>query len=459
FKMADETTGTSKTPLHKKDRFSSLTDKFRSKFNEEPEFYARAPGRVNLIGEHIDYCGYSVLPMAIEQDILIAAVPNDSAKLDLVNTSPEYVEYNCTTTNVEIDKSKPLWYHYFLCGYKGIIEHFNIKSPKGMNVAVDGIIPRSAGLSSSSALVCCAALVTLRCNKLTMSKVELADMCAKCEHYIGTIGGGMDQAISFLAQPGTAKFIEFNPLKVTDVSLPEGATFVISNSCVELNKAATSDFNIRVVECRLAAQVICKRKELNWREYRKLGDVHKALGVKLEDMNNIVKEVLHKEPYSKQEICDILNVTAEELNEVTLSSNTTHVQYFKLYNRATHVFAEANRVYQFKMVCDEKPNGALETLGSLMSASHESCRDLYECSHPDLDQLVNICMESGALGSRLTGAGWGGCAVSMVPTNQVEPFMAKVREAYYSKDSVRSAKVMTSLFASQPGGGAIFYQD
>lgn len=118
-----------------------------------------------------------------------------------------------------------------------------------------GSVPKSAGLSSSSALVVCSALTTLYANKLELTKSELAEICAISERYVGTQGGGMDQAISCLAEVGSAKLIDFNPLKVTNIELPEGSQFVITNSCVEMNKAASNHFNTRVAECRIASQV------------------------------------------------------------------------------------------------------------------------------------------------------------------------------------------------------------
>ncbi|XP_069137034.1 N-acetylgalactosamine kinase-like [Argopecten irradians] len=134
------------------------------------------------------------------------------------------------------------------------------------------------------------------------------------------------------------------------------------------------------------------------------------------------------------------------------------VESFKLHDRATHVFSEANRVLEFKRICDENPEDALQRLGTLMTESHVSCRDMYECSCTDLDKLVDICLESGALGSRLTGAGWGGCAVSMVPMDQVEQFMSKVKDKYYAVEPSRAAKVSSAVFATQPGGGAAIYK-
>ncbi|ESO99243.1 hypothetical protein LOTGIDRAFT_149048, partial [Lottia gigantea] len=131
---------------------------------------------------------------------------------------------------------------------------------------------------------------------------------------------------------------------------------------------------------------------------------------------------------------------------------------FKLSDRASHVYSEANRVLQFKMLCDGLlQDKTISKLGELMNTSHNSCRDLYECSHPELDNLVEICRKSGAVGSRLTGAGWGGCAVSMVKAGDAVSFLAKVRDQYYKPHEDRAQKILTSLFASEPGPGAAIY--
>ncbi|KAM5171109.1 N-acetylgalactosamine kinase [Mantella aurantiaca] len=439
-------------PQH--DRLLRLKELFISKYGSEPSFYARAPGRVNLIGEHIDYCGYAVLPMAIEQDILTAVQTVESQMLHLSNTNPAYLDISVAVHDIQIDKTKPLWHNYFLCGLKGIQDHFILNSPTGMNCLVDGTIPASSGLSSSSALVCCAGLATLVANGKTLSKVELAETCAKCEHYIGTEGGGMDQSISFLAEEGTAKLIEFNPVRATDVKLPTGAVFVIANSCVEMNKAATAHFNIRVVECRLATKILAKAKGMDWKSLVKLGDLQNRLGTSLEDMQLLVEEVLHPEPYTREEICQSLGISLQELRSTILSQNTQDVSTFKLYQRATHVYSEAARVLAFKKVCDEAPANAVQLLGDLMNQSHVSCRDSYECSCTELDQLVDICLKSGAVGSRLTGAGWGGCTVSMVPADKLEEFLLSVQEIYYKSDERKSALLRQSLFATKPGPGA-----
>ncbi|XP_074650004.1 N-acetylgalactosamine kinase-like [Tubulanus polymorphus] len=441
----------------KKNRYHEIEKRFIDKYGKLPSFYARAPGRVNLIGEHIDYCGYAVLPMALEQDIIIAVADNNVGKINLCNFDLQYPPFSVDVDAIEIDQNQPQWYHYFLCGYRGIAEQIGTSKLLGMDVLLCGSIPRSAGLSSSSALVCASGLATMHLNKKSFSRLELADICTKCERYIGTIGGGMDQSISFLAESGTAKLIEFNPLKATDVTLPTGVAFVVSNSCVELNKAATSQFNTRVVECRLAAQVIAKTKGFPWKELKRLVDVQKSAGLSLSDMVLLVNDVLHKEPYTKEEVCKILEVTADELNGLSLSHNTLHVDKFELHKRAKHVYSEARRVLQFKEICDDNRSNAIQQLGQLMNESHASCRDLYECSCTELDSLVQICQNSGAAGARLTGAGWGGCAVSLVSVDKVDEFMKAVSTCYYQSTDLLRSQEKVALFSTQPGAGAALY--
>lgn len=439
-------------------RFDRLNSTFLSEFGSAPSFYVRAPGRVNLIGEHIDYCGYAVLPMAIEQCIVMAVAEDADPQLTVVNTEKTHAKYHSSMSEIAIDKCVPAWYNYVLAGILGIKDFSNLENPKGMRIVVDGNIPPSAGLSSSSALVCAAALATAHVNKCLASKMEMANLCAKCERYVGTEGGGMDQAICFLGEPGTAKLIEFNPLKAFDVHLPKGYVFVIGNSLSDVNKAATSQYNTRVVECRLATKVLAKELGHDWKNFTLLGDLQKVEKVPADEMAKKVGKHLHAQPYTRQEMCQLLELSDHDLAEKCLSQNTQHLQEFKLYQRALHVYTESQRVRDFKRIADKGGSDAAKILGSLMNESHASCRDQYECSHPDLDELVEVALKSGALGSRLTGAGWGGCTVSLVPEDHVSTFLSKVTEDYYSKNSVRLERLASSLFPSLPSDGAVIYK-
>ena len=144
-----------------KARVSGLLRAFEERFGRGAAIVISVPGRVNLIGEHVDYCGYAVLPMAIEQSILVAvARQSDSAKLVLQNTrADKYAGFECDLEGgVDIDLGDgPKWHNYFLCGVKGVLQDAAVTSCKGMLGLVDGTIPPSAGLSSSSALVVAAA--------------------------------------------------------------------------------------------------------------------------------------------------------------------------------------------------------------------------------------------------------------------------------------------------------------
>jgi N-acetylgalactosamine kinase len=152
------------------------------------------------------------------------------------------------------------WRDYVCCGLRGCLEASpDVATPvvTGLSMLVSGNVPIACGVSSSSALVIASALVGSVAwgVKTVVTRVQLAEACARAERYVGTEGGGMDQAISLLGERGAAKLVEFNPLRTTSVKLPPGATFVVCNSMVTMEKAATAEFNTRVVECRLASQV------------------------------------------------------------------------------------------------------------------------------------------------------------------------------------------------------------
>ncbi|KAJ2386459.1 galactokinase, partial [Coemansia sp. RSA 2559] len=239
-------------------RFQTLTEEFINIYGAKPTFIARAPGRVNIIGEHIDYCGFPVLPMAIVPDCLIAVRPvGGSSTVRLANVNQEFpareFSYNAKYT-VAIDSNHHDWANYFKCGYKGALDAIDCSAPQGMQCLLDGNVPRCVGLSSSSALVCCAALATMKANAKLLSQEMVVEASVASERYIGTNGGGMDQTASIMSQPNSASFIEFDPeLNVTPVKIPSTdppLVFVIANTLATFDKATTAPeyYNLRVVE-------------------------------------------------------------------------------------------------------------------------------------------------------------------------------------------------------------------
>lgn len=427
-------------------RIRSVTQSFEQKFGSPPDLVVRVPGRVNIIGEHVDYCGYPVLPMAIEKNILIAASRSlDGTSISLSNTDTSFPDFSCDINEFAINRP-PLWHDYFLCGLRGVLSSNSsgdgppVKA--GLRVLVDGSIPPSAGLSSSSALVCGSAVVSkiLISSDSRIVKHELASACAEFERLIGTAGGGMDQAIQMLAEAGSAKFFEFVPkLHATSVSLPMDAVFFVSHSGAECNKAASHSFNTRVLETRIAALLMATKMNIGLDNVT-LSAVQRKMEKSLSEMPAVVEKCIRKEPYTISKILEELGLTSSDdlLHKLGLSNDSGRfdeslTRELKLRDRAIHVFREAARVHQFKRVCEDNSIvdvDKVKLLGQLMNESHESLRILYECSCPEVDDRVRACLSAGASGSRVTGAGWGGCCISLVRADRVPDFRSKLQQLF-----------------------------
>ncbi|XP_046390453.1 N-acetylgalactosamine kinase-like [Ischnura elegans] len=464
-------------------RSNALRYLLKKKFNREPSFYVRVPGRVNIIGEHIDYSGYGVLPSAIQHDMVLCVAADgwdtgsSSPSIHLTNVDGRYLDFNCSLDKIDIQKP-PSWHDYFLCGIHGILHDLKdevgekSKTLGSLYVAVDGTVPPCSGLSSSSSLVSAAALATSHAMKLRLSKLTLASISARTERNVGTEGGGMDQAIQFLASKGCAKLIEFKPLRCHDVRLPKDAALVVAHSLATINKAAGSEYNTRVVECRIAAQIIAKLQNLTWQKIRTLGELEGALSQntsKCESLRqalSLVESVLHEEPYRREEVLKLLEISESEFLKISLNANTTHLQSFKLKQRASHVYQEAIRVHEFEKECmkhSEEPAGGdcnnqeiLKKLGELMNSSHASLKDLYECSHPQLDQLVDICQKK-CFGARLTGAGWGGCVVALTTEKDADNFVEFLKENFYEGLMHSTGDNKKIVFRTNLECGAVIY--
>lgn len=443
-----------------------LSQDFEDRFSMKPSFFVKVPGRVNLIGEHIDYCGYAVCPMAIEQHIIIAVAPTHNDEFSAANTDPNYEGFTYTfkELNVSVKEGLPIkWDRYFRSGVKGALQSIpRTCTPKGFVALVDGDILPNAGLSSSSALVSAVLLSTMHVNKQPLPKYDLAVSSSVAEMFVGTLGGGMDQAIAFLGKQGSALLIEFNPLRGSQVTLPETAVFVIAHSQTCHNKASTNDYNLRVVECRLAALMIANKRNMPLEQVKRLSDVQDFLKESLEEMASIVTADLHEEPYTMDEMSKNLGITKTQLIGRTLGLRycSDDSQTFKLRQRALHVFQEAARVVEFQRVNEDTTmteEEKLRRLGDLMYKSHESLQKLYECSHPSVDALVEKAMSCGALGAKLTGAGWGGCIVAITTKDKVSEFVDKLKTEISRCEIKLTFQLKDLVFPTEPSQGAVIY--
>nr|XP_033328322.1 N-acetylgalactosamine kinase isoform X2 [Megalopta genalis] len=358
------------------DRMSTLAARFSKKYDVSPSFFVRVPGRVNLIGEHIDYCGYAVCPMAIEQDILVAVAVSRDDRIRLTNMESKYKDFQCNLKDVsaciEDAGGGPDWYKYFLCGVKGALEVMPEEVvPSGMLAAVWGNVPPNSGLSSSSALVSAAVLLTVHAN-----------------------------------------------------------------------------------------QMIAKKRRKNWEQVQKLIDVQEALGISVDEMVAVVTANLREEPYTLNEICEELGTTIPKMKEISRLGSFDESQPFKLKQRALHVFQEASRVAAFRRVCEDNATmekEKLAQLGVLMSESHVSLQKLYECSHPSVDALVEDATSCGALGARLTGAGWGGCIVAVTSKDEVSRFVYALKKRLAGVGIKDGFDLDDLVFPVEPYQGAAIY--
>jgi galactokinase len=468
-------------------RYKSLISSFEKLYNRKPKFIARSPGRVNLIGEHIDYAGFGVLPMAISRDLLIAVdITNEEEndmKVRIANINEKYQskswEYEGKEKIVEIKVEEGVseWENYFKSGYKGILQHLSLdKSPKGMYCLVDGSVPPGAGLSSSAAFICSVIIATCFANDVKSTKKTVTETAIIAERFTGMNAGGMDQTVSIFSLKDHALYIKFLPsLTATPIKLPSvnpAIVFVVANSLITSDKVITAptNYNLRVVETKLAAYHLgkslfnkpCENLKQVCDLYSNSEEVDIENLIKLSNyVDNIYKN--NQEGFTLEELSTLLNLKQDEINNKFIGKFPIRANKFQLYKRSKHVFEEASRVLKFYELClnGDKKENVVKELGNLMNESHKSCKELFNCSCDELDELVKICLEGGAFGSRLTGAGWGGCTVSLIYESDIDKFIRYITEKYYnvrfpnlSKDDLENV-----IFATRPGCGAAIITD
>jgi len=449
-------------------RCRELVEGWRREHGSAETRFARAPGRINLIGEHTDYNGCSAFPMAIDRDFIAAFAASEEPVVDVTDAGKPEFGRRVFRLEQEIEAyATGDWGNYLKAAAQGIIGHAKAsqgRTPalRGFKARLHGSIPPSAGLSSSSALVVLAAVLLLCVNDMTIPAMELASLLAEAERYVGTQGGGMDQAACLMGRAGHALKMDFFPLSVSPTVVPKGVVFVVADSLVKAEKtgAAMDRYNRRAAECRLATALI--ERELRSRSgtavaVRRFGDLREdVLPFTREELREFAEHALRERTYSLRRIAAILDTSPGETavrfcrrRDGSLLPEPT--DGFQLARRYRHVMSEWERVGLTQAALRE---GDVAEVGRLMNDSHASCRDDYQISCPELERLTALARDSGALGSRLTGAGFGGCTVSLVPEAALDRFLAEVARGYYGGAPAGLRDVLFPCKAVQGAGMA-----
>jgi galactokinase len=358
-----------------------LLDGFRARFGGAASIY-RAPGRVNLIGEHTDYNDGFVLPAAIEFYCWAAVAPRRDRKL--VIHSENFNE----TVEEAIDSlslmAKKHWANYPL-GVAWALRQAGMPLT-GANIYLTGEVPLGAGLSSSAAVEVATGFALLNQSGRTVDRKELAQLCQKAENeFVGAHVGIMDQFVSCYGRASNALLLDCRSLEHKFVKLPADVQLVICNTMVK-HELASGEYNARRAEC--------------------------------EEGVRILRIVLPK---------------IRALRDVALSQLEEHRRILppKVIARCRHVITENARV---QSAVEAFHKGDSKALGPLMQESHVSLRDDYEVSCKELDLMVEIAAaQPGLIGARMTGGGFGGCTINLVESGAVADFKRKVAAEYSSK--------------------------
>ena len=423
-------------------------------------FAVRAPGRVNLIGEHTDYSGLPVLPVAIDRSTIVVAALNTTGEIELSNADPAWPSRRFAIERKIPPYASGEWANYVKAAIQGVIDHFSARTNwRGASIAVDGRVPPAAGLSSSSALTVSTAMAFMAVNQLELDPLETATMVACSERYVGTHGGGMDQAVSILGRRDHALFIEFDPLRVRVIKMPANAALVVADTREVADKSGTvrAEYNRRVVECSLAARILGHALKLDGVTI--LGDVVRAQpDWNAADLVEKLAALPARLGADLKEAAGILDVTQSELDAELLGQGSNRIALdssrpLEVLRRARHVLSETERVIR---AADALEAGRLDEMGTLMNASHASLADDFECSTARLDAIVECARRGGALGARLTGAGFGGAIVALCDAGSADAVIESIDRGYYARRDLGAApEKWRAVLHAGPGASII----
>jgi len=361
----------------------TLERSFAAYFNSKPEFIVRAPGRVNLIGEHTDYNDGFVLPMAIDRAIWIALSPRADSQIRIRSLDLELdsaFDLNSLTKGEGwVEYVKGVAYELQMAGFE----------LRGFDGVMTGDIPRGAGLSSSAAVELATACAFASASGFDWDAAQMAKLAQKAENeWVGVNCGIMDQMASAACKKGYALFLDCRTLEYQHAPLPENISLVILDTSTRRGLVASA-YNERRSQCEEAAR---------WFNVKALRDVS---------------------------VADFKKSNAEsELSKIVMK-------------RARHIITENARVLE---AADVMKTGNVKRLGELFNASHDSLRDDFEVTNDALNIMVTSAREQpSCYGARMTGAGFGGCAVALVEKENAQEFANAVSIIYKQKSGLEAS--------------------
>ena len=360
-----------------------LYNKFKNLFGYEAESKFFAPGRVNLIGEHTDYNGGHVFPCAIHKGTYALVKKRDDKKFRMYSENFENLGIIEFLLDNLVNEKKHKWVNY----PKGVVKMFieaGYKIDSGFDVLFYGNIPNGSGLSSSASIEIVTSIILKDLYHLDIDMVKMVKLSQKAENqFIGVNSGIMDQFAVGMGKKDNAILLDCNTLKYSYAPVILKDEVLVIGNTNKKRGLADSKYNERRAECEEALKDL--QKEL---DIQSLGE-------------------LSIEEFNKSE-----KLIKNEINR----------------KRAKHAVCENQRTIKAQK---ELMEGNLEEFGRLMNESHVSLRDDYEVTGIELDTMVEIAWnQEGVIGSRMTGAGFGGCTISIVKKNAVDKFIANVGKEY-----------------------------
>lgn len=371
-----------------KSRIENLKSDFRRLYNAEPQAIVRGPGRVDLLGIHTDYNDGFVLPIAVNVDVIACGrkTPGNIVKIYSSNMNAS-TEFEIDKIRVKINQS---WPNYI----GGVLNALAIRGINlcGMEIALEGNVPLGSGLSSSAAIEMASAMLFQALLGFEMSGKEMAILGQEAENvFVGVNTGIMDQFVSRLAVKNHALFLDCRTLEYEQLPFDCSDYKIVVCNTNKPRGLVDSEYDARRKQCEIAAAYFASKYE----NVKKLRDVTLEM---LERHKNELDVVVRK--------------------------------------RAEHVINENIRCLKSKDVLLKKD---FEAFGLLMNQSHDSARDLYEVSCPELEAMVKVSRNApGSLSGRLAGAGFGGCTVSLVESVKIEQFINYVEENYRKLSGVKA---------------------